>query len=166
MIELKQVTGPACQCWGERQSLVLPLSSLFPRMRPQIHTCSDECYSLLKHGTGNEAEWVLWEAICDLNIYYRMLKHLRRVDPLPRFLGAISYSLSHYAICTSVWNLIRPLSSAISFFSVCVWLSLIFINANADTEWYSLWCPWCISWVNLSHRASSTCIIHPPINSF
>lgn len=86
-------------------------------MQPQTHPCSDKCYSLPKDGTGNEAKLVLWEAFHDWGIYHWLLRHLGHVFIHSHmFLEAISHSYSHYAVRTSLCNLIHPLSFPISSF--------------------------------------------------
>lgn len=101
--------------------LRLTPSASFSCMQPQTHPCSDKCYSLPKDGTGNEAKLVLWEAFHDWGIYHWLLRHLGHVFIHSHmFLEAISHSYSHYAVRTSLCNLIHPLSFPISsFLSVC-----------------------------------------------
>lgn len=131
-------------------------------MQPETHPCSDECYSLLKDGTGNEAKWVLWEAIRDWGIYYRLLKHLRHV-----FIHTHMFPWSYISQLLTFRRTHLPLKSDTApllsnfLFSVCVCLFLSYSHALMPTLRDVLLCgPWWISWVNLSHRAIS--IIHPP----
>lgn len=131
-------------------------------MQPQTHPCRDECYSLLKDGTGNEAKWVLWEAIRDWGIHYRLLKHLRHVFIHSHVSFELYLTVTHimlYAPPFEIWYGLSLLSNFL--FCLCLSLSFILLHANANTAWCFYMVLLSCSWVSLSHRWS-TYIIHPP----